>query len=77
MSKNMPILTLDMNDKIYLAVSKNFSDTFAYVYTLACLNDGRNNSYNLVATPQIHAFDDKSAAHDFTDKSCKYKQFKA
>lgn len=27
MSKNMPILTLNMNDKIYLAVSKNFSDT--------------------------------------------------
>lgn len=67
MSKNMPILTLDMNDKIYLAVSKNFSDTFAYVYTLACLNDGRNNSYNLVATPQIHAFDDKSAAHVYHD----------
>ena len=67
MSKNMPILTLDMNDKIYLAVSKNFSDTIAYVYTLACLNDGRNNSCNLVATPQIHAFDDKSAAHVYHD----------
>ena len=63
----MPILTLNMNDKIYLAVSKNFSDTFAYVYTLACANDGRNNTYNLVATPQIHTFDDKSAAHVYHD----------
>jgi hypothetical protein len=67
MSKNMPILTLNMNDKIYLAVSKNFSDTFAYVYTLACANDGRNNTYNLVATPQIHTFNDKSAAHVYHD----------
>ena len=67
MSKNMPILTLNMNDKIYLAVSKNFSDTFAYVYTLACDNDGRNNTYNLVATPQIHTFNDKSAAHVYHD----------
>lgn len=29
MNKNKPILTLNMEDKIYLAVAKNFTDTLS------------------------------------------------
>ncbi|MBO5704819.1 MAG: hypothetical protein J6R99_02275 [Alphaproteobacteria bacterium] len=67
MQKNMPVLTLNMNDKIYLAVAKNFTDVFSYVYTLACAKDGRNNQYYMEATPKIHTFKDKSAAHVYHD----------
>lgn len=45
MQKNRPVLTLNMNDKIYLAVAKNFTDVFSYVYTLACAKDRRTNKY--------------------------------
>ena len=67
MQKNMPVFTLNMNDKIYLAVAKNYTDVFSYVYTLSCAKDGRNNKYNMVATPKIHTFKDKSAAHVYHD----------
>lgn len=65
--KNTPDLTLNMNDKVYLAVAKNFTDTFAYVYTLACAQARFKNEYDMIATPQIHAFRNKFAAHIFHD----------
>lgn len=67
MQENMPVLTLNMNDKIYLAVANNFTDVFSYVYTLACAKNGRSNKYDMVATPQIHTFKDKSAARVYHD----------
>lgn len=67
MIKNKPNLTLNMNDKIYLAVAKNFTEKFAYVYTLACVYNKKQNNYDMGATPQIHTFKDKSVAHMYHD----------
>ena len=66
MRKNMPVFTLNMNDKIYLAVAKNYTDVLSYVYTLSCAKKGRDK-YDMVATPKIHTFKDKSAAHVYHD----------
>ena len=58
-----PNLTLNLDDKIYLAVAKRETDKLALVYTLACLRKGKNsNTYDMVATRQVHAFRDKNAA---------------
>ena len=67
MNKNKPILTLNMEDKIYLAVAKNFTDTLSFVYTLACNKNEKTNQYDLFATPQIHTFRDKAAARVYHD----------
>ena len=68
MKENRPDLTLNMDDKIYLAVSKNTDSKFAFVFTLACLKMEKNsNSYNLNATREIHAFKNKDAAEIFHD----------
>ena len=46
-NNNKPDLTLNMDDKIYLAVTKNTDSKFAFVFTLACLKmDKNSNSYN-------------------------------
>ena len=67
MSANKPILTLDMDDKIYLAVAKNFTDALSFVYTLACNKIKKTNQYEMVATPQIHTFRDKASARVYYD----------
>lgn len=67
MGANKPILTLDMDDKIYLAVAKNFTDALSFVYTLACNKIKKTNQYEMVATPQIHTFRDKASARVYHD----------
>lgn len=60
---NKPVLTLNMDEKFYLAVAKNDLDKLAFVYTLACLKQNKNvNSYNLFPTQEIHTFKSKSSA---------------
>lgn len=65
MKANKPLLTLNMNEKIYLAVAKKDIDKLSFVYTLACLNTGNPNQYNLFATPEIHTFDKPTSAKVF------------
>ena len=67
MNKNNPVLTLSMDDKIYLAVAKSFSEPFSFVYTLACNKIKKTNQYEMVATPQIHTFRDKASARVYHD----------
>ncbi|MBR4892334.1 MAG: hypothetical protein IKZ34_04125 [Alphaproteobacteria bacterium] len=62
---NKPILTLDMNEKIYLAVAKDTTNDLAFVYTLACNKDKKTNLYDVFATPQVHTFRTKGGAHVF------------
>ena len=63
MNGNKPNLTLNMDDKIYLATAKTGLDKLAFVYTLACLKaDKKSNTFNLVPTREIHAFKNKEAA---------------
>ena len=58
-----PDLTLNMDDKIYLAVAKDFFGKKAFVYTLACLREANNpNSINLAATREINTFNNKESA---------------
>ena len=61
-----PDLTLSMDDKIYLAVSKNITDKLSFVYTLACLKQ-TGNTYDGIATREAHAFKDKDAANIYHD----------
>ena len=67
-----PILSLSMDDKIYLAVSKDLTGPLSFVYTLACLKQGKNsNVFNLVPTREIHVFKTKEIAsvyHDTIEK---------
>lgn len=65
MKANKPLLTLNMNEKIYLAVAKKDIDKLSFVYTLACLNTGVPNQYNLVATSEIQTFKRRSSADVF------------
>ena len=62
-NSNRPNLTLKMDDKIYLAVAKKDLDKLAFVYTLACLKSSKqSNLYNMIPTPEIHAFKNKESA---------------
>ena len=67
MNKNNPVLTLSMDDKIYLAVAKSFSEPFSFVYTLACNRQKKSGQYDMVASANIHTFKDKGAAHVYHD----------
>ena len=68
MSENKPDLTLNMDDKIYLAVTKRNADTLVFVYTLACLKtDKMSTTYNVVATREMHTFKNKDAAQIYYD----------
>ena len=61
-----PNLTLNMDEKIYLAVSKNTANKTAFVYTLACLRQGNTTNYDAIATREVHAFqNNKSDAETF------------
>ena len=69
MNEIKPILTLNMNDKIYLAVARDTtSEKLAFVYTLACLKDKPGaRDYNLYADREIHVFTDKQDAQIYHD----------
>ena len=68
MDGNRPNLTLNMDDKIYLAVSKHDADKLSFVYTLACLKTDRmSNSYNMDATREIHSFRNRDFAQLYHD----------
>lgn len=61
---NKPVLTLNMDEKIYLAVAKRDLDKLAFVYTLACLKSDKNtNDFNAFATSEVHAFKSKTSAN--------------
>lgn len=61
---NKPVLTLNMDEKVYLAVAKRDLDKLAFVYTLACLKQNKNsNSYNVFPTQEIHTFKSKTSAN--------------
>ena len=59
-----PDLTLNMDEKIYLAVAKNTRNKIAFVYTLACLRRSGNN-YDLLATRESNVFKNKASAELF------------
>ena len=68
MKENKTDLVLNMDEKIYLAVSKEITDKLAFVYTLACLKQGKNtNMYNMYATREIHTFKNKDLAELYHD----------
>ena len=58
-----PILSLNMDEKIYLAVSKNTDSKTAFVFTLACLRTNPNlRDYEGIPTREIHAFKNAESA---------------
>lgn len=68
MKENKTDLVLNRDEKIYLAVSKEITDKLAFVYTLACLKQGKNtNMYNMYATREIHTFKNKDLAELYHD----------
>ena len=68
MNGNKPNLTLSMDDKIYLAVSKNDSGKLAFVYTLACHRTARGtNTYDMTAKREIHTFKNRESAQLYHD----------
>ena len=68
MDGNRPNLNLNMDDKIYLAVSKRDTDKLSFVYTLACLKtDKMSNSYNMTATREINSFRNREFAKLYHD----------
>ena len=68
MNGNKPNLTLNMDDKIYLAVAKQHTEKLAFVYTLACVKSNKaSNMYNMYATAEIHAFKNKDSAQLYYD----------
>ena len=64
MNKIKPDITLDMDEKIYLAVAKDTSGKLAFIYTLACLKERERS---MLATREIHAFKDKNRADLYYD----------
>ncbi len=71
---NKPVLTLDMDEKFYLAVAKRDLDKLAFVYTLACLKQ-KPNSYNLFPTQEIHTFKSKSSANIYYETIAQMVEF--
>ena len=67
-NENKPVLTLNMDDKIYLAVAKNDLDKLSFVYTLACLKPNKvGRTYDLIATREIYTFKNPEAAKIYYD----------
>lgn len=67
-NSNKPNLTLNMDDKIYLAVVKRDLDKLSFVYTLACLKVNKMaNSYNMIPSREIHTFKNKESAQLYHD----------
>ena len=68
MNGNKPNLTLSMDDKIYLAVSKRDTDKLCFVYTLACMRDTKgSNTYNMMPTREVHTFRNKESGKLYHD----------
>ena len=66
MSANKPVLTLNMDEKIYLAVAKQDLDKLSFVYTLACLRRGPNQ-YDVNPVSEIHTFKSHTEANVYHD----------
>ena len=66
MKTNKPVLTLSMDEKIYLAVAKKDLDKLSFVYTLACFKNA-TTQYNMNATPEIHTFNSQKDAKVYHD----------
>ena len=63
MNGNKPNLTLNIDDRIYLAVARRELGKLTFVYTLACLRTNKHSAtYNMVATREVHTFRDNNAA---------------
>jgi hypothetical protein len=67
MNKNKPALTLNTNDKIYLAVASELGDKLSYVYALVCLKNQRMQNYNNVAVHETYVFKNRNAAEMYSD----------
>lgn len=75
-SANKPVLTLSMDEKIYLAVARKDIDKLSFVYTLACLKTAPNQ-YDGNPTPEIHTFKDSKAAQIYHDTIDQIIEFQA
>ena len=62
-----PDLTLNMDEKIYLAVAQNTKNAIVFVYTLACLSKGNTNSHDLFATREVYSFNNPQIAQMYYD----------
>lgn len=67
MNKNKPALTLNTNDKIYLAVASELGEKLSYVYALVCLKNQRMQNYNNVAVHETYVFKNRNAAEMYSD----------
>ena len=68
MNTHKPILSLNMDEKIYLAVSKDTNSKTAFVFTLACLRSNPNSrDVEGTATREIHAFENAKSAEIYYD----------
>jgi hypothetical protein len=68
MNKIKPDITIDMDEKIYLAVAKDTTGKLAFIYTLACLKKSEDDAFpSMLATREIHAFKDKTRAELYYD----------
>lgn len=56
----MPALRLNTMDRFYLAATKKAVGKLVFVYTLCCVWE--KSRYEMVATPEIAAFDDAKKA---------------
>ncbi len=59
-----PRLTLSMDDKIYLALSRNDAATATYIFALFCRQTSPRN-YNMAPSAEVYTFDNKRDADMF------------
>ena len=62
MKGNRPVLTLSMDDKIYLAVAKKDLDKLSFVYTMFIAVDKYNQIRPTETKREIHTFTNKDSA---------------
>ena len=68
MNKIKPDITINMDEKIYLAVAKDTGGKLAFIYTLACLRISEDDAFpSMLATREIHAFKNKDRAELYYD----------
>ena len=67
MNKNKPTLTLNTNDKIYLAVASELGEKLSYVYALVCLKNQRMQNYNNEAVHEAYVFKNRNAAEMYSN----------
>ena len=69
MNTHKPVLSLNMDEKIYLAVSKNTDSKTAFVFTLACLRLNPNSkSFEGTATREIKNAESAEIYYNTIDK---------